>query len=193
MKASFSCNAILLLGGALLAILTAFVYPPQKYLDDLNQARQRISSENSKVVETACGLIEYAEAGPKNGSVVLDVHGASGGFDQGLYIGRDLIEKGFRVIAPSRFGYIRTPLPEEGNLSVQSQAEAYACLLDTLEITDPVGVFGVSAGSVSSLKFAHLYPERTNALIVSVPGSLSIVDPNTQKAYFQLPPGIIPL
>ena len=40
------------------------------------------------------------------------VHGAGGGFDQGLELG-DFARAGFRVIAVSRFGYLGTPLPAD--------------------------------------------------------------------------------
>ncbi len=38
----------------------------------------------------------------------------------------------FHVIAMSRFGYLRTPLPLDASAS--AQADAYACLLDALNI-----------------------------------------------------------
>jgi len=39
------------------------------------------------------------------GPPVLIVHGAGGGYDQGLWVARDSVGEGFRIIAPSRFGY----------------------------------------------------------------------------------------
>jgi len=38
----------------------------------------------------------------------------------------------FRVIAPSRFGFLHTPLPK--NASFAGQAEAFADVLDELKI-----------------------------------------------------------
>jgi hypothetical protein len=58
---------------------------------------------------------------------VLVVHGAGGGFDQGLHFGAPLAAKGFQVIAMSRFGYLRTPLPAEA--SAAAQADGHVCLL----------------------------------------------------------------
>jgi pimeloyl-ACP methyl ester carboxylesterase len=84
----------------------------------------------SWILETSYGPIEYAEAG--NGPPVLVIHGAGGGFDQGLDIGEKLVRNGFRVIAPSRFGYLRTPLPQDA--SAAAQADAHAALLDALHI-----------------------------------------------------------
>jgi 2-hydroxy-6-oxonona-2,4-dienedioate hydrolase len=135
------------------------------YARVIAEARQRISGA-SAVVATPCGAIEYAAVG--EGEPVLVVHGAGGGFDQGLDIGVGLIERGYRVIAPSRFGYLRTPLT--GDASAAAQADAHACLLDALGIAR-AAVLGVSAGGPSALQLAIRHPERTAALVLLVPAA----------------------
>src|SRR6185436_7385370 len=100
------------------------------YQRDIRRARELIST-GSEVVETPCGRIEYAAMG--KGRPVLLVHGAGGGFDQSIYFGHALADRGFRIIAPSRFGYLRTPLPADA--SPAAQADAHACLLDALGIS----------------------------------------------------------
>src|SRR5689334_7090573 len=127
------------------------------------RARARIS-QGSRIATSRCGPIEYAETG--QGPPVLVVHGAGGGFDQGLELGEDLARAGFRVIAPSRFGYLRTPLPADA--SAEAQADAHACLLDALGIAR-APVFGVSAGGPSSLQFCLRHPDRCKAMILLVP------------------------
>ena len=139
----------------------SFIVP--SYRHDLAAARERIDS-GSLVVDTPCGPIEYAIKG--EGPPLLVVHGAGGGFDQGLIIGAPLIETGYKVIAVSRFGYLRTPLPQDA--SPAAQADAYACLLDALGIRRVV-VLGASAGAPSSLQFALRHPERCQALVLLVP------------------------
>ncbi|MDL5502616.1 MAG: alpha/beta fold hydrolase, partial [Candidatus Methanoperedens sp.] len=94
--------------------------------------------------------------------------GAGGGYDQGLWIARELVGKGFCIIAPSRFGFLRTPLPQDA--SSAAQADAHACLLDALNISK-VAVVGVSAGAPSSMQFALRHPERTSSLVLIVPGT----------------------
>jgi pimeloyl-ACP methyl ester carboxylesterase len=96
------------------------------------------------------------------------VHGAGGGFDQGLEIADPLVRGGFRVIAMSRFGYLQTPLPADA--SPVAQADAHACLLDALDI-QRVAVVGASAGAPSSMQFALRHPERTAALVLLVPAA----------------------
>jgi 2-hydroxy-6-oxonona-2,4-dienedioate hydrolase len=133
------------------------------YRHDLHAAQERIAS-GSQVADTPCGPIEYAIAG--EGPPLLLVHGAAGGFDQGLIIGAPLVKAGYKVIAVSRFGYLRTPLPRDA--SPAAQADAYTCLLDALRIPQAV-VVGASAGAPSSLQFALRHPDRCRALVLLVP------------------------
>src|SRR6476469_6134470 len=83
-----------------------------RYRREIRRERERVSS-GSKSAGTRCGPIEYAEIG--DGSPLLLVHGAGGGYDQGLLLGRPLAGKGFHVIAMSRFGYLRTPRPDDAS------------------------------------------------------------------------------
>jgi pimeloyl-ACP methyl ester carboxylesterase len=141
--------------------LSALVW--SNYRRDIHRARERIST-GSRTVETPSGPIEYGSGG--DGPAVLVVHGAGGGFDQGLDIADSLLRSGFRVISMSRFGYLQTPLPVDA--SPAAQADAHARLLDALHI-DCAAVVGASAGAPSSMQFALRYPERTAALVLLVP------------------------
>jgi pimeloyl-ACP methyl ester carboxylesterase len=116
------------------------------------------------IAETAVGQIEYAIAGA--GTPLLSIHGAGGGYDQGLMIAAALVGDGFKVIAPSRFGYLRTPVPSDG--SPAAQADADAALLDMFGV-DRVIVVGTSAGAPSAMQLALRHPERVAALILLVP------------------------
>jgi pimeloyl-ACP methyl ester carboxylesterase len=154
--------ATLIVLGAVVIALGAVTYV---YQGDIQRARERVAS-GSQIANTSCGPIEYAVAG--DGPPVLVVHGAGGGFDQGLDFGKPLAARGFRTIAMSRFGYLRTPLPADA--SPAAQADAHACLLDALHIPRAV-VLGISAGAPSSLQFAIRHPQRTTALVLVVPGA----------------------
>ena len=150
--------------GLLLALSAAGSWIAHEYHRDIVRARTRIAS-GSRVISTPCGQIEYAEAG--SGPVILGIHGAGGGFDQGLALVGPYATKGYRVIVMSRFGYLRTPSPSHPSIALQ--AEAHACLLDTLGITSAT-VIGASAGAPSALEFALKYPARCTALVLLVPG-----------------------
>jgi pimeloyl-ACP methyl ester carboxylesterase len=150
---------------ASLAVAALIVRVSVTYRRDIDRAFDRIST-GSQVVRTRCGPIEYASLG--GGTPVLIVHGAGGGFDQGMELAEDLAAAGLRVIAMSRFGYLRTPLPADA--SAAAQADAHACLLDALGIRR-AAVVGFSAGAPSSLQLALRHPERCAALVLLVPGA----------------------
>jgi pimeloyl-ACP methyl ester carboxylesterase len=132
---------------------------------DIQQASERVLL-GSQIAATVCGPIEYAISG--EGPPVLVVHGAGGGHDQGSEIAEALVQSGFRVIAMSRFGYLRTPLPRDASAAMQ--ADAHACLLDALNIRH-AAVMGASAGAPSSMQFALRHPDRTAALVLLVPAA----------------------
>jgi pimeloyl-ACP methyl ester carboxylesterase len=120
----------------------------------------------SVVIPTRYGPMEFAEQG--NGPPLLMIHGTGGGFDQGLMFSRDTIQLGVRVIAPSRFGYLRSSWPAEP--SAEHQADAFVDLLDQLKLNKVV-VAGGSAGAISAVQFALRHPERTSGLILIVPAA----------------------
>lgn len=124
----------------------------------------------SRVVETARGPVEYAERGA--GQPLLIFHGAPGGYDQALVLGASLAESGFRVIAPSRPGFLRTPLTT--GLLFEDQAETFAALLETLGI-ERVAVLGFSTGAQVAARFAARHPERVSALVLVSPITIPYV------------------
>jgi 2-hydroxy-6-oxonona-2,4-dienedioate hydrolase len=156
-------RAVSLLVGLLVAGLFGLTYT--RYQHDIRHARERVST-GSHIVQTPCGPIEYAHAG--DGPPVLVMHGAGGGYDQGLEFGEPLVHSGFHIIAMSRFGYLRTPLPPDASAS--AQADAHACLLDALKIRR-AAVVGASAGAPSSMEFALRHLDRIAALVLVVPAA----------------------
>ncbi len=149
--------AILLVVG--LVVFVAFTY--LRFRADVQPNRERLLSGGRIVTTEEFGDIEYAIQG--KGLPVLVVHGAGGGYDQGLLIGENYVGDGHRFIAPSRFGYVRSSIPQNG--SPVAQADAYAALLDTLGI-ERVAVVGFSDGGLSALQFALLHPERCAVLVM---------------------------
>lgn len=117
---------------------------------DMRRAHARVE-HGSIVVQTLCGPIEYQEAG--TGVPLLAVHGSGGGHDQGMAFARPLTRRGIRVIAMSRFGYLRTPMPADA--SAAAQADAHICLLDALGIAR-AAVLGGSAGAPRPLRQCRL-------------------------------------
>jgi 2-hydroxy-6-oxonona-2,4-dienedioate hydrolase len=127
---------------------------------DMARAHERLSGR-STLVDSPWGAIEFAEAGTRSGAPVLVVHGSGGGFDQGLLIAEAALGEGWRLILPSRFGYLGSALPPEAGW--EAQADAYAHLLDRLGIQQ-VAVVAMSQGGASALLFALRHPQRVSAL-----------------------------
>jgi pimeloyl-ACP methyl ester carboxylesterase len=115
------------------------------------------------LVETDRGVVEVARRG--SGTPVLLLHGAPGGYDQGLALGTATFGDDADLVVPSRPGYLRTPLGDgEGHPS--EQAALFDALLDELDIEEAV-VVGLSAGGPAALHLAAEYPERVAGLVLA--------------------------
>jgi pimeloyl-ACP methyl ester carboxylesterase len=148
---------------ALALVAVAASWTAWRFDRDVNVARTR-AALGGVLMQTRCGPIEYQEAGA--GVPLLAVHGSGGGHDQGMAFAARLANKGIRVIAMSRFGYLSTPMPADA--SAAAQADAHVCLLDALGI-GRAAVMGGSAGAPSALHMAIRHPDRVSALILLVP------------------------
>lgn len=148
---------------AVVTLLAAGLAVRARFERDLALAAVR-AAQGSTLVDTRCGPIEVQQAGA--GIPLLVIHGSGGGHDQGMAWARPLTRHGIRVIAPSRFGYLRTPRPADA--SPAAQADAHVCLLDALGIAK-AAVLGVSAGAPSVLQTAIRHPQRVSALVLVVP------------------------
>ncbi|MEV0592154.1 alpha/beta fold hydrolase [Nonomuraea cavernae] len=114
-----------------------------------------------RTATTRRGPVEYDLYGTE-GPVVLSVHAGLGGADQGRLFASWLQKDGFRILSPSRPGYLGTPL--ESGRTHEEQADLLAALLDELGI-DRVGVLAVSAGSPVGYTFAARHPDRVWGLV----------------------------
>ena len=133
-----------------------------RYRKEIRAIRDAVS-RGSTIAETAAGEIEYAETG--DGEPMFSIHGAGGGYDQGLLIASDFGD-GYRIIAPSRFGYLKALVPPD--YSPAAQADVHAALLEFLDIERAI-VVGTSAGAPSAIELALRHPKRVTALILLVP------------------------
>ncbi|HOS86948.1 MAG TPA: alpha/beta hydrolase [Burkholderiaceae bacterium] len=146
------------------------------YLWQMGRAYDRIAGQ-SQVIDMGDERIEYVQGG--SGTPVLVVHGSGGGFDQGALIASAVIGDGFRWIAPSRYGYLRSTLPS--GATFETQADAYARLLDHLGIRQ-TAVVALSQGGPSALFFALKYPERVQSLVLLSCGVASSSDAQQAEA-----------
>lgn len=141
---------------------------------NLNPQRELIPGVtiDLQTATTDRGPVEYDLHGT-DGPVVLSLHAGLGGADQGRLFASWLQDDGFRILSPSRPGYLGTPL--SSGRTLDEQADLLAVLLDELHI-DRVGVFAASAGSPVAYTFAARHPERVWALL-SV-GGVSLPKPD---------------
>jgi pimeloyl-ACP methyl ester carboxylesterase len=109
---------------------------------------------------TSRGRVEYADRG--TGMVLLSVHGTPGGGDQGLLLAEFFRANGFRLIAPSRPGYLGTPLAS--GRTPGEQADMLAAVLDALQV-ERAAVLGVSGGGPSTYLMAARHPDRVACLM----------------------------
>jgi pimeloyl-ACP methyl ester carboxylesterase len=123
-------------------------------------------ARRSSLLGTEAGALEYAIAG--HGPPLMMIHGTGGGFDQGLLFGTALRESGFQIIAPSRFGYLRSAFPDDA--SPAHQADVLVELLDALGL-QRIPVVGGSAGALTAAEFALRHPDRCSHLVLLVPAA----------------------
>jgi pimeloyl-ACP methyl ester carboxylesterase len=137
-----------------------------RYGRDLRRDRERLAALERRVIDTPVGRVEYAQTG--DGPPVLIVHGVFGGCDFGVGVGRVHVPAGYRIISPSRFGYLGSPFPPDR--SAAAQADAFAALLDHLEIR-ALPIVAFSAGSTSAVQLALRHPERISRLVLISPNA----------------------
>lgn len=118
----------------------------------------------TKIVETRCGPVEYSDAG--RGDPILYFHGTGVTSDVMVSVESPLIDDGFRLIAPNRPGYGRTPLSP--HRTAAGCAAVAAALLDSLGIAS-AAVMGSSGGAAFAASFAATYPLRTLSLVLLCP------------------------
>ncbi|MBO4706540.1 MAG: alpha/beta fold hydrolase [Spirochaetaceae bacterium] len=154
------------------------------------EADERFSYYESKSesINTTYGKVTYinekvsSEYPDTDCETILSVHGICGGYDQAYEICSPYVGK-YRLIAPSRFGYPGSDLPE--NATIEMQVEAFVELLDQLKL-DKVYMLTTSAGGTSAIKFALQHPERLKGLIMyssGVPRYPATENPEKKKTY----------
>lgn len=120
-----------------------------------------------KIAHTRFGDVQYCVEGI--GLPVIVSHGSGGGYDQGLFLARRFFPDN-KIIAVSRFGYLKSDLPKEP--TNKNQAEVFKAVMEQEKI-DSAYIAGLSSGGPSAIEFAIKFPKECKGLImicaVSVP------------------------
>jgi pimeloyl-ACP methyl ester carboxylesterase len=112
----------------------------------------------------------YMDVMPENynGKNVLLLHGKNfnGAYWQTTI--NQLTKEGFRVVVPDQIGFGKSSKPEHFQYTFQQLAENTKALLDTLGIKK-IAILGHSMGGMVATRFALMYPENTEKLILENP------------------------
>ena len=146
----------------------------------VKQAYRRLKTYNAQTVELSSGKMTYVDSG--EGEVLFVVHGISGGYDT-IDMMKDK-QGDYRIIVPSRFGYLGSDMPQD--TTPLNQVNAFIELLDKLNI-DKVFLFGTSAGGTIAIKFALEHPERVKGLILYSTAAPFLEKPTSYMKYAGVP------
>jgi pimeloyl-ACP methyl ester carboxylesterase len=112
----------------------------------------------------------YMDVAPKagaNGRTVLLLHGRNFPSSYWQATIDALTGAGYRVVAPDQIGFNKSSKPTF-DLHFDQLARNTAALLDGLHI-DKVSVIGHSTGGMLSVRFARMYPERVDKIVLDGP------------------------
>lgn len=151
---------IYIVGGVLLLLAAYLIVQGIRCSIAVKESKERLAAYGAETVQLSYGNMSYVDTG--EGETILSVHGIFGGYDQAYDTCKDF-SSDYRIIAPSRFGYLGSDILGDGTPA--EQETAYVELLDKLGI-DKVYLLATSAGGSVAIRFALDYPERTKGLIL---------------------------
>lgn len=151
---------IYIVGGILFVLAIYLIVHGIRCNMAVKEGKERLVTYGAKTANLSYGNMTYVDRG--EGKIILSVHGIFGGYDQAYDTCKNF-SSDYRIIAPSRFGYLGSDIL--GNGTPAEQAFAYVELLDELGI-DKVYLLATSAGGSIAIRFALDYPERTKGLIL---------------------------
>ena len=130
----------------------------------------------SRTAKLPSGLeIHYHEAGERNATSVVMLHGGGPGASAWSNFGRNVavFADDFRTIAVDQPGFGRSDKPTEHGQYFTHSASALRELFDVLEI-DRAHLLGNSLGGGAAVRFALDHPDRVGRLVLMGPGGLSL-------------------
>ena len=142
---------------------------------------------NPEMIPTTRGEVQTAFRG--EGPLVLSLHGAMGGYDQGVLLAQTVLYPRFHCIAPSRPGYLATHMNVASTPA--EQADVYAEILANRKFEKAV-VIAISGGGPSALQFALRHPQQCCGLVMisACSGRLDVPVPfrwNVMKLMARIP------
>jgi 2-hydroxy-6-oxonona-2,4-dienedioate hydrolase len=146
------------IGSAAILLAVGLVVLAGLFARDTRRSYDRVTG-HAAILASPWGPLEYSDGG--HGLPVLVIHGAGGGYDQGELLAEAVLGDDFHWIAPSRFGYLGSGMPDTATWD--DQADAFAWLLDQMGI-ESAAVIALSQGGPAALLLALRHPERVSSL-----------------------------
>lgn len=137
--------------------LTNYAYPRPVRIFALHDQRQDLKM-----------AYVLAEPVTPNGRTVLLLHGKNFSAAYWEPTIRALAGKGFRVVAPDQIGFGKSSKPAAYQFSFHALARNTRALLDAIPI-EKVSVIGHSMGGMLAARFALLYPDAVEKLVLMNP------------------------
>ena len=132
-----------------------YAFPVQRF--ELESQRQKLH-------------MSYLDVRPRapNGHTAVLLHGKN--FCAGTWEStiRELTQAGYRVVAPDQIGFCKSSKPERYQYSFQQLAANTRALLDHLGV-QRVTVLGHSTGGMLAVRYALLYPQQVEQLVLVNP------------------------
>ncbi|MGV3540206.1 MAG: alpha/beta fold hydrolase [Rufibacter sp.] len=137
--------------------LTNYTYPFQVAFHPVKVQRQLFK-------------MAYMDVKPQkpNGKTVVLLHGKNFNGAYWEQTAKDLSRNGYRVIIPDQIGFGKSSKPQNIQYSFQMLAQNTKSLLDSLGI-EQASVLGHSMGGMLATRFALMYPQSTQKLILENP------------------------
>lgn len=137
--------------------LANYAYPYEVHFIELQIQQQSLS-------------MAYMDIKPDhyNGKNIMLLHGKNFNGAYWKTTIRELTQNGFRVIVPDQIGFGKSSKPEHFQYTFQQLAQNTKAILDTLGIEKTV-VLGHSMGGMLATRFALMYPETTEKLVLENP------------------------
>jgi len=112
-------------------------------------------------------IMSYMDLAAKNpnGKTILLLHGKNFASNYWEQTAKDLSAEGFRVIMPDQIGFGKSSKATNIQYSFQLLAQNTKAILDKLKVTK-VSVVGHSMGGMLAIRFALMYPETTEKMVL---------------------------
>lgn len=160
-----------MIGLVILALIVVVPYVAAGWSEAPLTEEIRAERAPGKTLVIDDGTIHYLERGPKDGPVIVMVHGFSTPhfiFEQNA---QAMADAGYRVIQFDHFGRGWSDRPD-GPYDTSFYDRELLQVLDGLGLDEPVGLVGLSMGGVITTEFVANHPERVSKLFLLVPAGI---------------------